>query len=44
VLSRYFTPAYVLGAAHSDVLEALEEYESSTLQRAGEVDAFSTIG
>jgi hypothetical protein len=29
VLSRYFTPAYVMGAARSDVLEALEEYESS---------------
>jgi hypothetical protein len=29
VLSRYFTPAYVTGAAHGDVLEALEEYESS---------------
>ena len=27
ILSRYNTPISVIGAAHSDVLEALEEYE-----------------
>ncbi len=27
ILSRYYTPTSVIGAAHSDVLEALEEYE-----------------
>ncbi len=44
VLSRYYTPTSVIGAAHSDVLEALEEYEWFYYVREPEIMTLEEFG